>query len=240
MTTKSHVKSGVARPALSRKGGEVPGSNPPTPTVSTQTFSISEAIQFGWQITKRNFWFFIGLFIAVFAIMMAPAILAVLIQERLPFLSIIFNLGSWVLQVAFQMGMINITLKFCSEAQPRFSDLFYFSNFLSYFLASLLFALIVLGGMFLLIIPGIIWAIQFQFFSYAIVDKNLGCIDALKKSSTLTKGHKWKLCLFSLMCILLNFLGMLALIVGLSLTIPITMMATAHVYRKLESFLTAT
>ncbi|MEA3324508.1 MAG: hypothetical protein U9Q37_05135 [Euryarchaeota archaeon] len=57
----------------------------------------------------------------------------------------------------------------------------------------ILYGFIVVGGLILLTIPGIIWAIKFQFFDYLIVDKGLGPIDALEKSSEITRGVKWDL-----------------------------------------------
>ena len=85
----------------------------------------------------------------------------------------------------------------------------------------------------MLIIPGIIWGIKFQFFSYFIVDKGLGPIEALKRSSTITKGAKWDLFLFGLLVWLINLLGALCLLVGLFATIPTTGVAMAFVYHKL-------
>jgi uncharacterized membrane protein len=107
--------------------------------------------------------------------------------------------------------------------------------FFKYLIGDILYGLIIIGGLILLIIPGIIWAIQFQFFGYLIIDKGLGPIEALKKSSKITKGAKWDLFLLGILLVLINILGALALLVGLFATIPTTMIANAFVYRKLLS-----
>jgi uncharacterized membrane protein len=87
----------------------------------------------------------------------------------------------------------------------------------------------------LLVIPGIIWSIRFHFFSYLIVDKGVSPIEALKKSSKITKGTKWDLFLFGILLVFINILGALALLVSLFVTMPATMVANAFVYRKLLS-----
>ena len=85
-----------------------------------------------------------------------------------------------------------------------------------------------------MIVPGLIWGVRFQFFGYLIVDQKLGPIEALKRSATITKGSLWQL--FSLWNViaLINLLGVLCLLVGLFATLPVSMIAMAYVYRKLE------
>ena len=87
----------------------------------------------------------------------------------------------------------------------------------------------------MLIVPGIIWAIKFQYYGYFIVDKGLGPIKALEASSELTDGIKWDLFLFGLLLFCINILGLLCLLIGSFATVPTTMLAYTFVYRKLES-----
>jgi uncharacterized membrane protein len=90
-----------------------------------------------------------------------------------------------------------------------------------------------MGFGFLLIVPGIIFFIMFQYYGYFIVDKKMGPVEALKASAALTKGVRWKLFGFGLVIGLLNIGGALLLLLGLFVTIPVSQMAIAHVYRKL-------
>jgi uncharacterized membrane protein len=96
-------------------------------------------------------------------------------------------------------------------------------------------ALIVIGGFILLIIPGIFFALRLQFTCYLIVDKNLGPVEAVKTSWKITKGNAWNLFFLGILLGLINILGLLCLIVGLFVTVPLTMLATTFVYRKLLS-----
>ena len=202
--------------------------------MTTKNFSISEAVQFGWDTMKSNIGFFIGLLIAVGLIDYVPDIIAVIIKADSPILLVIIQIASVVLSMIIAMGLIKICLRFCDGEKGEFSDLFScYPLFLDYLIGSIIYGLIVTVGLILLIIPGIIWAIQFRFYSYLIIDRGLGPIDALKKSSEITKGVKWDLFVFGIVLWVINLLGLLCLVVGLFATIPTTIVAIAFVYRKL-------
>jgi len=200
----------------------------------TNKFIISEAVQFGWNTTKSNIGFFIGLLIVAGLIQYIPDIIATTIEADAPFLSSIILIASYVLSMIVMMGLIKIFLRFCDGEKGGFSDLLScYPLFFKYLVGSILYGLIVSLGLILLILPGIIWAIKFYFFDYLIIDKGLGPIDALEKSSEITRGVKLDLFTFGILLGLLNLLGLLCLLVGLFVTIPVTMVATAFVYRKL-------
>jgi uncharacterized membrane protein len=76
---------------------------------------------------------------------------------------------------------------------------------------------------------------MFMFATYLVIDKNMAPMDALKESRRMTYGHKWNLFLFGLGLIGINILGFLALIIGLLVSLPVTMLAMAHAYRTLAS-----
>ena len=143
---------------------------------------------------------------------------------------------SFVVKNLVDIGLIKIALKFNDNQKVDYKDLFSGTKvFWKYVGGSILYGLIVFAGFLLLIIPGIIWSIKFQYYSYLIIDKGLGPIDALKQSSTITQGLKWDLLVFNLALIGVLILGFLALFVGLFWAIPTNMLATAYVYRKLSS-----
>lgn len=202
--------------------------------MATQKFSKSEALRFGWNTMKSNLGFFIGLLIVTYLICLVPSITAELLAKKAPILSIVINIAGIVLSIVIQMGLIRISLRFCNNEKGEFADLFScFPLFFKYLAGSILYTLITWVGIILLIIPGIIWAIKFQFFHYFIVDKGVGPIEALRRSSKITKGAKWDLFLFDILLMLVNLLGAICLLIGLFATIPTTMVAMAFVYRKL-------
>jgi tetratricopeptide (TPR) repeat protein len=94
-------------------------------------------------------------------------------------------------------------------------------------------AAITLGVLFLILLPlTVIWAIKYQFFGYLVVDRGLGPVEAIRKSADVTDGAKVDLFLFCLLIVGINLLGMLALMVGLFVTLPLSVIAYAHVYRR--------
>lgn len=200
-----------------------------------KNFSIDEALRFGWNTMKTNFWFFFGILVTAFAVNWVPYSLAIILQRYSSGLATLFYIVSFVVQVVVNIGLIRIVLKFCDNEKPEFNDLFRFKGFFwRYMGGSLLMALVVSVGTLLLVVPGIIWAIMFQFNLLLIIDKNLSIMEAFDHSAKLTKTVKWKLLGFGLLLGLINYLGILVFLVGLLATIPTTMLAYARVYRKLS------
>lgn len=198
-------------------------------------FSKKEAIRFGWQTMKDNLVFFIKLILVVMFIGFATNLIGESIEEK-TFLSFAFALFSLTIQLIIDLGIIKIALKMVDGTKAGLEDLFSNANLLfGYFLAWLIYALMVLGGLILFIVPGIIWAIKFQFYPYFIIEKKLDPVEALKKSAFITKGAKWDLFVFGLLLVVINILGLLALVVGLFAAVPTTIVAHAFVYRKLLS-----
>ncbi len=90
-------------------------------------------------------------------------------------------------------------------------------------------------GLVLLIVPGIIFAVVFFYFGYAIVQQpELGVFDALKRSADITRGYRWPLFGLAILLVLINFVGLLACCVGLFFTYGITAVATAYSYKVAE------
>lgn len=204
----------------------------------TQKFSIGEALSFGWDVAKKNLGFFIIIFLLTAAINVFLIFIEILIilREGSPFFLLILRLIHWVVNTIINMGFVKISLKLYDNEETKVSDLFSaYPLFLNYAIGSILYVLIVFGGSILLIVPGIIFFTQFFFLSYFIVDKGLGPIEALKRSSEITKGVKLKLLLFFLVSVLVGVSGALAFLVGLIITVPTVLIANAFIYRKLLS-----
>jgi hypothetical protein len=197
-------------------------------------FSIDEALKFGWNTMKTNFWFFFGILVVAWVVVYVPFIMGSLLRNTSFLLYLLFTLIGWVLQLMVSIGLIKISLKFCSGETPEFNDLFRFKGyFWRYLGGTLLVALTVTVGFMFFVIPGVIWAIMFQFYAFLIIDKNLSIIDSFKHSGEVTKSVRWKLLGFGLLLTVINYLGMLVFLVGLFATIPTTLLAYAWVYRKL-------
>jgi len=83
-----------------------------------QRFSMGEAIKFGWEITKNNMVFFVGLLIFVLIISSLISLIPESVTKNLPTLSIFFGIVSFVINILVNMGLIRIALKFYSAIFP--------------------------------------------------------------------------------------------------------------------------
>ena len=197
-------------------------------------FVIEEALQYGWNVMKAHFWFFVGVLIVAWAIAWVPHIIANVLQEESAGLSLLFRIVGWVADIIVSIGLITIALKFMDDKEPKFEDLFSFKPFFwKYLGAAILTGLVVCAGFILLLIPGIYWALKFQFFGYFVVEQGCDPVEAMRKSSRITKSVKWKLFGFGIVLAVINIVGAICLLVGLFVTIPTTLLAYSSVYRKL-------
>jgi uncharacterized membrane protein len=74
---------------------------------------------------------------------------------------------------------------------------------------------------------------MFMFAFFSVIERELGPIEALSESNRITRGHKWPLFGLVLLLIGINLLGVLALGVGLLVSIPVSTLAFVHAYRVL-------
>lgn len=204
-----------------------------------KNFSKLAAIKFGFNTTKKNLKFFLPLALIIITINFLPSYLINQIEGGNRSLIFLINFLGAVLTTIVSIGFLKISLKFIDNQQTNLADLFSSWNdyllVIKYWLSSVIFGLIVLLGILLLVIPGIIWAIKLQYYSFLIVEKKMGPIEALRLSWQITSGVKWQLFLLGILLGLINLLGVLALVVGLLISIPTTMLAQTYVYRKLVS-----
>jgi uncharacterized membrane protein len=75
--------------------------------------------------------------------------------------------------------------------------------------------------------------VRYSFVRFAILD-GARIQESLSRSAVLTQDIKWHLVLFLIILVLLNILGAILLLVGLLVTVPVSMLAYAHAYVKLD------
>ena len=209
--------------------------------MNTQKFSKRESLEFGFRAAKKHFWFFAGIMLFTLAIAYIPEIASKALERaELPSIATMFfflaGIGFAILNILVSIGLAHISIKFAKSETAVFSDLFARSDrVFRYFISSILYGIMVALGFVLLIVPGVILMIRFQFYQYLIIEKKSGPIQALKTSWRMTRGSAWNLFILWLIIIIINLAGALALGIGLFFTVPTTMVAMAYVYKKLEN-----
>ncbi len=155
-------------------------------------------------------------------------------QQENSLLSLSVSLASLALSVILQSGFIAASFRIVREKTAEVSDLFAQKPvWVNYFLGLIAYQLLVALGMILLIVPGIYWALKYSQVLYLIVDKKVGVSEAFNMSGRMTQGMLLKLLGFGLISIPLNLIGLLALGVGVFVTLGITALAYVLLYEKL-------
>ncbi len=207
--------------------------------MENKKFSSEEAIKFGWKTLKENLRFFLIIGALILIVALIPGIGSDIYKKSnsatIKVISNVVSFFSQILSILIELGLVAITLKIFEKKEVKIHDLVsQYPLFFKYLLASILYSLIIFVGLFLFIIPGIIWGIKFQFFPYFIVEGE-DIMDSLKKSSQITAGHKNDLFVFNLFLFLVALAGFLAFFVGILVAMPVASMATVFVYKKLRA-----
>lgn len=195
--------------------------------------NISAAINYGWEKFKTMPGYFIGLVAIVFLISILPSIFQSALGD-MKFAAMVAYFAGIVLQLIVSLGLIKVLIAIYNGVKPKYGMLFDEANKIGrYFIASILYGLIVVGGLLLFIVPGIIWSIKYKFYPYFIVEKNAGIWESMMLSGKATDGNKWTLLGLGIVLGLINLGGALLLGLGLLVTVPVTMLAGVYSYKIL-------
>lgn len=195
-----------------------------------------EAVKYGWNTFKENVGLFIGLIVVAAIACGLPLLIGTYAGQDSTAVFGIFMLLYYLVAIVIGMGFIKIFAKFGRGEKAGFGDLFNsWNRFLPYLGVTILYGLIVFGGMLLLVFPGVIWSIKFYFAQWLVVDKGMGPIEALKASAEMTNGLKWDMFGFMAVTGVVMLIGYVALLVGLVASVPTAMLAMGKVYNQLSS-----
>jgi uncharacterized membrane protein len=141
--------------------------------------------------------------------------------------SLVVEVYSWT---ALITGCLDI-----ADGQPvTVGSFFKPRNFGPAILAALLVGLFTTLGLFLLIIPGLIFAFFASLTLYFVVDRSMGPMDALKASIALVRSNIGAVLMALLVTIAATIVGFLACCVGLVVAVPLSTLIWTYTYRKLS------
>ena len=221
-----------------------------------QHFNFEEIFSFAWSKTKQHAWFLVCAFM-IYAVIMsavknAPvlgAITALLVSLSLISMSLIivrndsfsfadlFNklksprlvINFFALTIIYVAAVSLFVVPFVAAMSLTAGTVLYSgftavnSKLLTVFLTT-----------FIMLLPGIWLTIRFKFYPYVLIEnEHLSITDVIKHTEKLTRGIFWQLFGFFIALSLLNVLGALAFGFGLIFTVPVSIFAVAHLYRKL-------
>ena len=149
--------------------------------------------------------------------------------------------GVPLIQGALIAGFHIYTMKRIAGRRAEFSDLFKgFNFFIPTLVASLLIGAFTFIGTLFCIIPGLVVAASLKFTYLFIVDKRMDFWPAMQASHAIVKQDYFGFTMFLVLAFLVNVLGFLCLIVGLLVTVPLTIAAITVAYKELVGFETRT
>jgi uncharacterized membrane protein len=142
-----------------------------------------------------------------------------------------------ILQGPLMAGFHIFCMKKILGRRAEFADLFAgFNFFVPALVASLVISLFVGAGTLFCLIPGMVIAAMYKFTYLFIVDKRMDFWPAMQASHAVVKNDYFGFVLFLIALTLVNVLGALCCIVGLLVSVPVTIAAITVAYREIVGF----
>jgi uncharacterized membrane protein len=106
-----------------------------------------------------------------------------------------------------------------------------YSQFIPLVVMLVLMGLLIVGGFFLLVLPGIYLAVAYSFAPYLMIEKNMGVWEALETSRKAITTCWWRYFGLLLIAVLLFIVGTIPLLIGLVWVLPIMAIAIGEVFK---------
>ena len=75
--------------------------------------------------------------------------------------------------------------------------------------------------------------VRLSFAKYAVVDKDINPLQAVKKSWQITRGNMWQVLYLFIMISIMIMIGALCIGIGLLFALPVTYFATIDAYKQM-------
>jgi uncharacterized membrane protein len=196
-------------------------------------FTISEAVTYSWNACLRNGGPYLLVSLVVFVGNTAVVLLAA--ANSSAGFQLAFELLGVLVDLLLILGLIRASLEVVDGVTPRLGLVFRPDGYGPYLVASIFFLVGVYVGFILLIVPGVVFAVIFQFYGYVVAEHpDITATGALRRSAAITRGARLRLIGLAGVLVCLNLAGFLC-VVGLIFTYAISALALAYVYRVLTN-----
>jgi uncharacterized membrane protein len=156
-------------------------------------------------------------------------------------LSIMSSAVPIILQGPLIAGFHIFCMKKLAGRRAEFADMFKgFNFFIPTMVASLVISCFTILGLIACVIPALVVAAMYKFTYLFIVDKRMDFWPAMQASHAIVKQDYFGFTMFLLAMIGINILGALCCIVGVFITMPISLAAITVAYRDIVGFDPAT
>lgn len=219
---------------------------PPPPVPGAAPFQVGDAFNYGWKKFQENLgpiliamllFLVVGGLVNFIATLFAGGTEELTDPENIGigmffgFGYLVFSLIGALVSLLIQAAVVRGALDITKGEKIEMSTFLSTENLGQIVLAAILLAIGTAIGLILCIIPGLVLIFYSQFTYQFIIDKGLPAFDAIKASFALVNQNLGSVVGLFLASILAFIIGALLCGIGLLVTIPVTIIATAYAYR---------
>lgn len=234
-------------PNLNKPGDGLPNPgqpfpNPAQPNPSPQSSGVSvEAISEAWNVVKPQIgvWLGVALVYSLIGVALNGAQFSTMgrdangMPQNSP-VSLLIALVSTIILMFLTAGLFKVAITQLRTGRAEFGEMFdIFGQAGALLIAAILTTIATWLGLIFCVIPGIIVSLGLSMTNPLIVDQKLAGIDAMKRSWDVCKSELGNLFLVGLVLLLVNTVGLFLCGLGLLVTIPVSYMTFAIIYRNL-------
>ncbi len=200
------------------------------------TGAITSHLRIAWRAFKANWRVFVLSALILFGSWVCLELAVITLHRLGVIVNVLLHLAFLVWFSGLMVGMHGMALEVIDGGVPTLKDLFaLLGRGPTFLLAIFLYLLAVAAGLLLLILPGIYVAVRYAFFGFVLTIKPVSALEALNTAGALAKGRWWGLFGFFLVILALNIAGAALLGVGLFISFPVSLLATASLFRSLQN-----
>lgn len=221
--------------------GRVRGRGAPAADIPPVIATAGSHLEVAWRLFKRHWTSFVLAELAIVAAWLALELAVVAVHR-----ASIPTTAGWVAWLALHLGFLwlfcelmagihAMALRAVDGGVPVFTaGLGDFERGRSYVMASLLYWTAILAGLCLAIVPGIVVAVRWALFRFALADESCSALTSLHEAASLSTSHGWRLFRLLALSAALNVAGAALLGFGLLIAFPVTVMLRAGYFRALQ------
>ncbi|HEY6736571.1 MAG TPA: hypothetical protein VI322_02535 [Candidatus Saccharimonadia bacterium] len=193
-----------------------------------------------WEAFKLAWKPLVMLLLMIVGLVVAAGLVVVVMAKIMPLVGLVLSAAVVVAAIigAMYVAWMNIAIMLAairgrrlelSEARPAG-----WVQPVKLFLTALLVGLTIVGGLILLIVPGIIFAVWFSYSLYVAVEDNVFGAAAMKRSLHIVKGHFWEVAAANALVGLVNMLYFIPFLGGLVILAVTTVLMPVPLVRYIQ------
>ena len=219
---------------------DIPPPPPISPSGMQPPADIGAAFSYAWRKFKEYLGPIILITLAVFVGIAVFQALSFFVQRGSSggvggfFLALLFSGLGAIVGFVLEYGVVRASLAVVDGRPVTFAEAWNMDRFGPFLVAAILRGLIVFVGLLLCVIPGLIASFLLIFTPFFVIDKQLSPTGSLAASYNLVKSKAGLLVLFSIVAVVIYFAGAIACFVGLLVSIPVVLIATAFMYKRTD------